>query len=84
MGARFAPSVANLFMARREEEAIFKNRPPELVCNQRYIDDLIMIWGGDKPSLDIFFQKLNANTNNIVLTWNITIEPNGLPRFRRI
>lgn len=74
MGARLAPSVANLFMAHWEEEAVFKNRPPELICYQRYIDDLVMIWNGEKPSLEHFMQRLDANNKNIVLSWNVNID----------
>lgn len=71
MGARFAHSVANLFMAHWGEESVFKNRPPELVCYRRFIDDLIMIWEGDMSSLVLFMQKLNI-TKNISPTWNVT------------
>ena len=68
MGARFAPSVANLFMAHWEEQAIYKHKPPQLICYQRYIDDLIMIWDGDRTSFDEFASSLNANDKNIILT----------------
>lgn len=74
MGARFAPSVANLFMAHWEEKAVYKNKPPELICYQRYIDDLIMVWEGDRDSLDAFVSRLNDNNKNIVLSWNISTE----------
>lgn len=71
MGARFAPSVANLFMAHWEEEVIYKDTPPELICYQRYIDDIIMIWDGDRSDLDSFMKKLDENNRNIVLSWNV-------------
>lgn len=67
MGARFAPSVANLFMALWEEESIFQERPSQLKCYKRYIDDLIMIWEGETVSLEAFMLKLNNNTKNISL-----------------
>lgn len=72
MGARFAPSVANLFMAHWEEDIIFKDPPPQLSCYRRYIDDLIMVWEGDMPSLQTFMDGLNANNKNIELTWTIS------------
>lgn len=43
-GARFAPSVAKIFMAHWEAEAVFNNRPSQLVCYKRYKDDLFVIW----------------------------------------
>lgn len=58
MGAKFAPCVANLFMALWEEESIFQERPNQLKCYKCYIDDLIMIWEGDVNSLELFKSKL--------------------------
>lgn len=55
MGAKYAPSVANLFMAEWEEEAIYRDRPKELLLYKRYIDDLTVIWTGDVVSLIHFF-----------------------------
>lgn len=55
MGVKFAPSMANLFMAKWEEELVFRDLPPELVLYKRYIDDLIVIWTGDVESLTHFF-----------------------------
>ena len=72
MGARFAPSVANLFMAHWERDIVFQDRPHQLRCYRRYIDDLIMVWEGDLPSLQLFMDKLNSNTKNIVLTWTVS------------
>ncbi|XP_040212329.1 uncharacterized protein LOC120943214 [Rana temporaria] len=72
MGARFAPSVANLFMAHWERDVVFQDRPHQLRCYRRYIDDLIMVWEGDLPSLQLFMDKLNSNTKNIVLTWTVS------------
>lgn len=69
MGARFAPSVANLFMVFWEQEAIFNDRPTQLKCNFRYIEDLI-IWEGNMTSLQLVVSKLNGNTKNIRLCWN--------------
>lgn len=70
-GARFAPRVANLFMARWEEDVVFCDHPPQLSCYKRYIDDLVMIWEGDMPSLESFMDKLNNNTKNFKLSWTI-------------
>lgn len=63
MGARFA-----------SRKKPYLRIDPELVCYQRYIDDLIKVWDGDKSGLDTFMQRLNANNKNITLTWNVNTE----------
>lgn len=42
MGAKFAPSMANLFMAKWEEDVVYSNRRPELVFWGRYVDDILL------------------------------------------
>lgn len=71
MGAKYAPSVANLHVAQWEDESIYKNRPNQLIIYQRYIDDIFMIWKGDKESLILFGQDLEMNEKNIQLSWEI-------------
>lgn len=71
MGAKFAPSVAGLFMSQWEEEVVFTDPPEELRLYKRYIDDIFIIWVGDRDLLTSFFLKLNNNIKNIVLTWQI-------------
>lgn len=44
MGAKYAPSVANLFMSYWEKDAIFSGNIPQLKFYKRYIDDIIIIW----------------------------------------
>lgn len=44
MGANFAPNLANLFMARWEEDMIFSCEWPGLTFYQRNIDDIILAW----------------------------------------
>lgn len=61
MGAKYAPSVANIFMAKWEEEVMYSNYPNQLVLFKRFIDDCIIIWRGDQNSLSQFFEKLNDN-----------------------
>lgn len=43
MGAKFAPSVANAFMAQWEEESVYKHPPCELGLFKRFIDDILII-----------------------------------------
>lgn len=53
MGARFAPSVANPFMACWEAGDVLWERPSELVVYKRYMDDLSIVWKGtDCPLID--------------------------------
>lgn len=68
MGAKFAPSVANAFMAQWEEEAVHKNPPMKLTLYKRFIDNLIIIWNGSKVSLEKFLCDLNQNDRKIQLT----------------
>ena len=71
MGAKFAPSVAGLFMSKWEEESVFLEQHEDLVMYKRYIDDIFIIWKGDRCGLVLFFEKLNINSKNITLTWQI-------------
>lgn len=72
MGAKYAPSVANVFMAKWEDEAIFSNTPDNIVLYKRFIDDCIVIWKGDEASLIQFFNQLNINQKNIKLEYEIS------------
>lgn len=51
MGARFAPSVANMFMAEWEENSVHQDTPKQLKMYKRYIDDVIIIWNGEKCNI---------------------------------
>lgn len=65
MGAKFAPSVANLFMSRWEEETIWTDR-----C--RYIDDILCIWKGKDKDLNAFLDVLDKNVHGIQFTRTIS------------
>lgn len=69
MGAKFTPSLANLFMAYWKREVIDVNPPKELHLWKRYIDDVLLLLEGDLPSLETFFSKLNANNRGICLKY---------------
>ncbi|XP_063810519.1 toll-like receptor 7 [Pseudophryne corroboree] len=71
MGTRFAPSFANLFMAHWEHENIYQQNPwkDKILLWNRYIDDVIFFWRGDRESLTLFCEHLNQNDRNIVLTF---------------
>lgn len=68
MGAKFAPSMANLFMAKWEEDVVLKDSPPQLVMWRRFIDDVLFIWDGDINSVTTFLSVLNNNDRGISLT----------------
>lgn len=68
MGAKFAPSIANLFMGEWENKEVFRDRRPERLYYKRYIDDLLLIWVGSEQTLKDYMDRLNDNTHNIRLT----------------
>lgn len=46
MGAKYAPSVANIFLSKWEHEEIFGKPRINLQIYKRYIDDVIIVWIG--------------------------------------
>ena len=72
MGAKFAPSLANLFMAEWEDRHIFHNQKQQLIFYRRFIDDIFLMWEGSEVDLRQFLTDLNANTNNIKLDYVIS------------
>lgn len=58
-------------MSKWEEESIFIDPPEELIFYRRYIDDVVLIWKGDRDHLHHFFNCLNNNDRNIKLSWQI-------------
>lgn len=72
MGAKFAPSVASLWMAKWEDEMVFTDAPTELVIFKWFIDDIFILWKGEETRLVQFLENLNMNYRNITLTWEIS------------
>ena len=68
MGARYAPSVANLVLNRWEEETIFKDNVTSLIYYRRYIDDILLFWEGPQASLEQFLSKMNTNNYGLSFT----------------
>lgn len=64
MGARFAPSYANLFMGFWEDQCIWANNPfaANLALYVRYIDDVQIIWNRSEMELQNFLKYCNANS----------------------
>lgn len=72
MGAKFAPSMANLFMARWEEDVIHSRPWPELILWRRHINEVLLIWHGDQCSLVEFLVFLNDNNRDIQLQYEFS------------
>ncbi|XP_078538494.1 uncharacterized protein LOC144823662 [Lissotriton helveticus] len=71
MGAPFAPDVAILYMAAFEEDTILNPVNPfrdQLGLWMRYIDDILMIWNGDRDDLMSFFTWLNHQSDFLKFT----------------
>lgn len=58
MGARFAPSYANLFMGNLEELFIWNINPygANLILYNKYFDDILVICEGTDSALACFFE----------------------------
>lgn len=69
MGAKFAPSLANLFMTKWEEDIVYAMGNPQLLLWAQYIDNILLLWGGTPEDLTNFFSVLNTNDRGIVLTY---------------
>ena len=67
MGAKCAPSLANLFMAKWEEDVVYGANVPELMLWTRYIDDILLLWDGPLAKLEDFVLNLNRNQRGIQL-----------------
>lgn len=70
MGAKFAPSLAHLFMSAWEDKFIYGQRRKELLFYRRCIDDLFFIWTGSKSSLISFVNDLNDNNIKLECQWS--------------
>ncbi|XP_041424610.1 uncharacterized protein LOC121395346 isoform X1 [Xenopus laevis] len=73
MGAKFAPTYANLVMGWWERCNIYGHINPFRHCiksYQRYIDDLIIIWEGTEQEAITFVEYCNTNNHNLHFTHN--------------
>lgn len=71
MGSVFAPSLANLYMHKFEQDCVLTNENPFLgsICSwKRYIDDILVIWRGDERSLHDFHSWLNEQNTYLRFT----------------
>lgn len=72
MGAKYAPSIANLFLNHWEEEQIYGVQRQNLKMYRRYIDDIMIIWKGTECELQALFKEINQNIYGITFygTWS--------------
>ena len=68
MGARYAPSVANIVLNKWEQETVFLDQHFSLCFYRRYIDDVILFWEGPEASLKLFLEKMNRNNYGLTFT----------------
>lgn len=76
MVALWAPSYACLHLGLCEEEIVYVSSL-YLSCSLmwlRYIDNVLMIWGGSQQELMAFIDELNQNNRNIKLTFSYHLE----------
>ena len=67
MGTRMAPSYANLFMGRLEQNFL-KTQEIQPLCWWRFIDDIFMIWTNTEEQLIQFLDNLNSYSS-LKFTW---------------
>ena len=67
MGQRFAPSIANLYLAIWEERLLSLTNLAPIVW-YRYIDIIFGIWNYSMGDFNIFFNLANNIDNNIKIT----------------
>ena len=60
MGTKKAPSYANVFMGKFEEDFLYTYLIKPLIWKQ-FIDDCFYIWIGNRESVENFIQYLNSN-----------------------
>ena len=60
LGTRVAPNFANVYLGRLEDKFVYQTEWANwLILWVRFIDDILLIWKGDKDSLTDFLDYLN-------------------------
>uniref|UniRef100_A0A803JHB8 Reverse transcriptase domain-containing protein n=1 Tax=Xenopus tropicalis TaxID=8364 RepID=A0A803JHB8_XENTR len=76
MGAKFAPTYANLYMGWWEETHIYGGTHDllsNIVFYKRYVDDLLLIWQGSEFDFDNLVSFFNHNVLNLHFTSDFNI-----------
>lgn len=71
MGSPMAPNFANLYVGQFEEHVLFGSNHPLLsnvLVYKRYIDDILVIWGGTMEQLQEFHTLLNSLSTHLKFT----------------
>lgn len=68
MCAKYAPSVANIFLSKWEQEEIYGKSRTDIALYKRYIEDFIILWRGTEAALQEFLKEINENQYHISLT----------------
>lgn len=71
MGARFSPSLANIYMAAWEERFLLGDNNPfasHIRWYGRFIDDLLLVWEGTPMDALAFVDYINSNDMNLKFT----------------
>lgn len=70
-GAKFVPTVANIFMSKWGHEDTFKNQEAnQLRMFKRYIVDVFILWEGTEETLKQFLERINVNKYEITFSGN--------------
>ena len=69
MGTPCAPQMANLFLNHYEQK--ISSFSSNLLIWKRYIDDILIIWSGDRDSLQQFLDLYSYFSPSIKISWNI-------------
>jgi len=73
MRTRVAPNFANVYMGRFEENFVYKTEwSNHVIIWVRFIDDIFLIWKGDRDSLTEFTDHLNNAAPSIKFTHEIS------------
>ncbi|OCT95432.1 hypothetical protein XELAEV_18013121mg [Xenopus laevis] len=73
MGAKFAPTYANLYMGWWEEIHLFGGKlvgVSFIKLYKRYVDDLLLVWRGSESQFSSFVESLNHNDCNLRFTFS--------------
>ena len=71
MDTKFAPVIANIFMAELENRFILSVRF-QLWLWWRFLDDVFMIWTHGRVCLEEFLTALNSYYETIKFTWSVS------------
>ena len=73
VGTRAAPNFANVYMGRFEDKFVYRTEWSHYIIDWvRFIDDIFLIWKGDKSSLTTFIKYLNSVVPSITFTHEIS------------